>query len=446
MTDKNKRLLAYTRTYGCRANVSDGEKINGILAEMGYGFTGGPENADLILLNTCAVRENAETRAFGNIGALVHFKRVNPDLIIAVCGCMVQQGHIAEKLRATFPFVDLIFGTGAVHKLPELLTEVISEKKRVTDITACSGGIVEGLPVKRGSALKADIPVMFGCDNFCSYCVVPYVRGRERSRLPADIIKEARELINGGVKEIALLGQNVNSYGKEHGATFAGLLREAEKINGDFRVTYMTSHPKDLSPELIDAVAESGKISRHLHLPVQSGSDRILSLMNRGYSAKQYEDIISFAREKIPGLSVTTDIIVGFPGETRADFEETLSLIRKIGFDSAYTFIYSKREGTKAVRLPDPVTAAEKSARFRELLGVLEETGGKAYGRYIGKTLRVLCEGEGRTGKRGYTGKSGEGVIVDFDSPADVTGEFVNVRIEEALKWALLGKAQTIRE
>ncbi|MDR0197937.1 MAG: tRNA (N6-isopentenyl adenosine(37)-C2)-methylthiotransferase MiaB [Oscillospiraceae bacterium] len=442
MTDKNKQLYAYTRTYGCRANVADGERIDGILAEMGYGFVNSPDGADLILLNTCAVRESAETRVFGNIGALVHRKRLNPDLIVAVCGCMVQRKHTAEKLCGTFPFIDLVFGTHAIHKLPELLSEVISEKRRVTDITAYADEIVEGLPIRRGSALKADVPVMYGCDNFCSYCVVPYVRGRERSRKPDDVLTEVGGLVKSGVKEITLLGQNVNSYGKEHGVTFAELLREIDKTEGEFRVAYMTSHPKDFSRELTDVIAKSGKISRQLHLPAQSGSDRVLALMNRGYTSGQYGEIIERAREKIPGLSVTTDIIVGFPGETREDFEQTLAFIRKIGFDSAYTFIYSKREGTKAAELPDRITAEEKSVRFNELLRVLEDTCGRAYGRFVGSTLRVLCEGKGRTGKRAYTGKSAQGVIVDFDSDRNATGEFVNVKIDAALKWAVLGSVQ----
>jgi tRNA-2-methylthio-N6-dimethylallyladenosine synthase len=407
-----------------------------MLAEMGYGFTHDSNQADLIVFNTCAVRENAESRVFGNVGALIHQKRVNPDLIVAVCGCMVQQEHIKDKLYKSFEFVDLIFGTHVLHKFPQLLEQVTSQKKRVADISDTET-ITEGLPIRRESEFKADVPITYGCDNYCSYCVVPYVRGRERSRRPEDVLNEIRALVDGGVKEITLLGQNVNSY--SHG--FAQLLKQIEEINGDFKVAYMTSHPKDISRQLIDVIADSQKISHHLHLPVQSGSDRILKLMNRGYTVKQYKDIVGYARERIEGISITTDIIVGFPGETREDFEQTLSLIREVRFDSAYTFIYSRREGTKAADLPDRISGEEKSAWFSEMLEVLHQTNEKAYERYIGKTLCVLCEGESRTGKRTHSGKSREGVIVDFNSIGNIKGEFVNVKIDKALKWALLGNA-----
>ena len=446
----NKQKLAFTRTFGCRANVSDGEKINGMLAQMGYGFTRDISQADLILFNTCAIRENAETKVFGNVGSLIHQKRRNPNLIVAVCGCMVQQEHAAQKLYKTFPFVDLIFGTHVLHKLPELLDKVITENKRVTDISDSEHIVVEDLPLRRessdnGTPIKADVPIMYGCDNYCSYCVVPYVRGRERSRTPEAILSEIRKLVNDGVKEVMLLGQNVNSFGKEHGVNFAELLKQIEQIDGDFRVTYMTSHPKDLSRELIDVIADSKKISHHLHLPIQSGSDRVLELMNRGYSRRQYADIIDYARKRIPNISITTDIIVGFPGETLSDFEETLDLIRTVKFDSAYTFIYSKREGTKAAEFDDPVPAEQKGEWFTKLLTVLDETSGTAYERYVGMTLRVLCEGEGRAGGQ-YSGKSREGVIVDFDAvdanAEDIIGKFVDIKINNALKWAVKGELQ----
>ena len=426
--------LAYVRTFGCRANVSDGEKINGMLAQMGYGFTRNQDEADLIIFNTCAVRENAETRVFGNVGALIHQKRRNPALIVAVCGCMVQQEHIKDRLYNTFPFVDLIFGTHVLHKLPELLSEV-NAGKRVTDITDTEV-INEDLPIRRESDFRADVPIMFGCDNYCSYCVVPYVRGRERSRKPSDVFNEVESLVKSGVKEIMLLGQNVNSY--SYG--FAALLKEIDKIDGEFRISYMTSHPKDLSKELIDTIAESEKISHHLHLPVQAGSDRVLELMNRKYTIAQYMGILEYARLKIPSISITTDIIVGFPGENRADFDATLELIRKARFDSAYTFIYSKREGTKAAQMPDPISKEEKSAWFSEMLEVLDGISGTAYERYVGKTLRVLCEGESRTGECTHSGKSREGVIVDFNSNEDIVGEFVDIKVNKALKWAVIGE------
>jgi tRNA-2-methylthio-N6-dimethylallyladenosine synthase len=323
-----------------------------------------------------------------------------------------------------------------------MLEEVLTERKRITDISE-NNEIAEDLPVRREHKFKADVPIIYGCDNFCSYCVVPHVRGRERSRPPQSVLNEIRGLVADGVKDILLLGQNVNSYGKEHNITFAQLLGQIEAIDGDFRINYMTSHPKDISQDLIDTIANSEKISHHLHLPVQSGSDRILKLMNRGYTREHYLNIIDYTREQIPDISITTDIIVGFPGETRADFEATLSLIREAEFDSAYTFIYSKREGTAAAELPDEVTSEEKSAWFSQLLEVLEETGGTAYEKYVGKTLRVLCEGGSRTGKRLYSGKSREGVIVDFnmlDEDENIIGKFVNVKIDHALKWAVLGQ------
>ncbi|MCL1866967.1 MAG: tRNA (N6-isopentenyl adenosine(37)-C2)-methylthiotransferase MiaB, partial [Oscillospiraceae bacterium] len=322
----NKQKLALVRTFGCRSNVADSEKICGMLAEMGYAFTKEAGLADLILFNTCAIRENAETRVFGNVGALIHQKKSNPDLIIAVCGCMIQQSHTADKLRQTFPFVDLLFGTHVIHKLPEFIREIESERKKITDISE-SHSIIEDLPVRRESTFKADVQIMYGCDNYCSYCVVPYVRGRERSRTPDAILGEVRGLVEGGVKEVLLLGQNVNSYNSQ-GTGFVDLLRQIEGIDGDFRVSYMTSHPKDLSRELIDFIATSAKVSHHLHLPVQSGSDRVLELMNRKYTVEKYMGIVDYARERIPNISITTDIIVGFPGENREDFDKTLSLIR----------------------------------------------------------------------------------------------------------------------
>jgi len=442
----NKQLLgeslhAYVRTFGCRANYSDSEKISGMLAEMGFGFTKNADSADVIIFNTCAVRENAESKVFGNIGSLVHQKRANPDLIVVVCGCMVQQEHIMTKLHDTFRYVDLIFGTHVLHEFPEMLTKVIIERKRIVNISE-NHKVIEDLPVRREFAYKADIPIMYGCDNYCSYCAVPYVRGRERSRTPEVILGEIRDLVSQGVKDFLLLGQNVNSF--SYG--FAELLQSIEAIDGDFKISYMTSHPKDLSKDLIDVIAQSEKISHHLHLPIQSGSNRILQLMNRGYTVEEYMSILQYARIKVPGISITTDIIVGFPGETREDFDATLALLKSARFDSAYTFIYSKREGTKAAEMEDPIPAAVKSEWFTEMLAVLDESSGGAYERFVGKTLRVLCEGESRSGKRLYSGKSREGVIVDFDPRAssgeDIIGKFVNVKIEEALKWAVLGSVQ----
>ncbi|MCL1881113.1 MAG: tRNA (N6-isopentenyl adenosine(37)-C2)-methylthiotransferase MiaB [Oscillospiraceae bacterium] len=459
--------LAFIRTFGCRANVSDSEKISGMLAELGYGFTRNMEEADLILFNTCAVRENAETRVFGNVGALIHLKRKNPDLIIAVCGCMVQQEHITKKLYDTYPFVSLIFGTHVLHKLPELLKETLSGK-RVINIDNYEHIITEDLPIKREvekpegeeGKIKADVSIMYGCDNYCSYCIVPYVRGRERSRKPTAILNEIQMLIMDGYKEITLLGQNVNSYAGDSESgdkiTFAELLKQIESISGEFRVSYMTSHPKDLTKDVIDVIANSEKISYHLHLPVQAGSNRVLEVMNRGYTIEQYLQIVEYARSKILDVSLTTDIIVGFPGETREEFLETLNLLERVKFDSAFTFIYSKREGTKAAEMDDTVSSEEKSAWFTEMLDVLDKVSGDAYERFVGKTLRVLCEGVGRTGEYEFSGRSREGVIVEFNASsnseahldtinhATIIGEFVDVKINKALKWAVIGELSIV--
>ena len=431
--------LAYTHSYGCQQNVSDGEKINGMLYRMGYDITDDPEKADFILYNTCAVRENAENRVFGNLGALKHLKNRNPDLIIAVCGCMVQQEHIAERIKKTFPFVDLVFGTHVLHRFPEFLYSIFEKGKRVFELPQCDGVICEGIPVKRDSKFRASVPIMYGCNNFCTYCIVPYVRGRERSRAPGEIISEVKELIGKGYKEILLLGQNVNSY-DGNGMNFSGLLRELDSIDGDFVINFMTSHPKDCSHELIDTIADSRHISWHLHLPVQSGSDRILKLMNRHYDVAHYTELVEYARRRIPDIQLTTDIIVGFPGETYEDFTETLELMRKIKYDSAFTFIYSKREGTKAAEMDDPVSDEDKGKWFRELLEVQGECGDEAYKKYVGQTMRILCEGRGRTDESLYTGKSRQNIIVDFNGNEQHIGQFVDVKITRALNWALVGE------
>lgn len=436
----DKAPLAYVHTYGCQQNAADGEKIKGMLEEMGYGFTDDTSKADFILFNTCAVRENAVERVFGNVGALKHLKKKNPNLIIAVCGCMVQQPLTAEKLKKTFPFIDIIFGTHVLHTLPQLLCCCLFEGNRVFDISDSDGEIAEGLPVKRESNFKASVPIMYGCNNFCTYCVVPYVRGRERSRNPEDVISEVRSLVEEGYKDILLLGQNVNSYGKGTDVDFPELLMRLDKLPGEFKIEFMTSHPKDCTKRLIDVIAGSDKISHHLHLPVQCGSDRILKLMNRHYDVKSYLELVEYAREKIPDLNLTTDIIVGFPGEMREDFEKTLDLMKRVCFDSAFTFIFSPREGTKAAAMEDPISAEEKGEWFRELLQVQTDCGSKSYKKYIGKTLKVLCEGEGRTSEKYFNGKSRQNIIVDFIGEKSDIGKFVDVKITDALAWALIGE------
>lgn len=435
-----QKPLAYVHSYGCQQNVSDGEKIKGMLDKMGYGFTENLSDAQLILFNTCAVRENAVERVFGNVGALKHLKKKNPQLIIAVCGCMVQQKETAEKMKKTFPFVDIIFGTHVLHSFPQLLFSCLFEGGRILEIPESDGVIAEGVPVRRESKFKASVPIMYGCNNFCTYCVVPLVRGRERSRAPEDVILEVKELVENGYKDILLLGQNVNSYGKDTDVDFPELLSHLDKLPGEFRIEFMTSHPKDCTERLIDVIADSEKICHHLHLPVQCGSDRILKLMNRHYDTERYLKLVEYARKKIPNLNLTTDIIVGFPGEQREDFEQTLELMKKVCFDSAFTFIFSPRVGTKAAEMDDPVSAEEKGKWFRELLDVQSECGSKSYGKYVGKTLRVLCEGEGRTDSKYFTGKSRENIIVDFNGNENDIGTFVNVRITEAKAWALIGE------
>ena len=432
--------IAHVHSFGCQQNVSDGEKIKGMLAEMGYGFSESPEGADLVLYNTCAVRENAEDRVFGNVGALKKAKKANPEMLIGVCGCMVQQEHITAKMRRSYPNVDIIFGTHVLHTMPKIIYDALTTRKRQISIPESDGVIAEGIPLRRESKLKASIPIMYGCNNFCTYCIVPYVRGRERSRDIEDILRECRELVQDGCKELLLLGQNVNSYGKDQGTSFSELLRRINAIEGEFRISYMTSHPKDATKELIDTIASCEKVTRHFHLPVQSGSNRILKQMNRGYTREHYLELIDYVKEKLPDVALTSDIIVGFPGETYEDFRETISLIEQVGYDSLFTFIYSPRKGTKAAEMPDPISAEEKGKWFRELLDVQQNIGCSSYKDYIGKTLRVLCEGEGRTDPSLVTGKSRQNIIVDFNGDKSLIGSFVDVEITEALAWALRGK------
>ena len=366
---------AFVHTYGCQGNVADSEHIKGMLVEMGYELCDDVEVADLILYNTCAIREHAEDRVFGNVGALKRLKKDKPGMIIALCGCMMQQNHICEKIKNSYPFVNLVFGTHVLHKLPEFISKVLCTGRRVFSVEESDGVIAEGLPSSRDSGENAWIPIMYGCNNFCSYCIVPYVRGRERSREPDLILSEAKELVSQGYKKLTLLGQNVNSYGKncDFGVNFAELIRQIDKIDADFTFDFMTSHPKDCSFELIDVLAESKHFCGHLHLPVQSGNDRILREMNRHYDRESYLKLIRYVKEKIPGVDLTTDIIVGFPGETYEEFLDTVSLVKEVRYGSMFTFIYSARKGTPAATMPDPITKKEKTKWFMELLKVQEE-------------------------------------------------------------------------
>lgn len=432
--------MAYIRTYGCQQNVADGEKIKGILAEMGFSFTEAPEDADFILFNTCAVREHAEDRVFGNIGALKNVKRRRPSVLIAVCGCMTEQEHVAERLKKSFPFVDIVFGTNAVHRLPEMMYTALTDSKRVFLRGEQESGVVEGLPVRRDKTSHAWVTVMTGCDNFCSYCIVPYVRGREKSRKPENIIEEFRGLVEAGYKEITLLGQNVNSYGKglDEPVNFAQLLKRLDSIEGDYRIRFMTSHPKDASPELFDVMAESRHIPHFIHLPFQSGNDRVLREMNRRYDREKYLSLIRYARKVMPDVSFTSDVIVGFPGETYEEFQDTLSLIEEVEFTNLFTFIYSPRVGTKAASMPDPVSHEEKTKWFAELLRVQEQIAARRGQSMIGTTERVLIEG--REEKSGLlSGRTAGSLVVLFPGEDSRIGTFETVKITEARGLQLKG-------
>ncbi len=435
--------LACVVTYGCQQNVADSEKIKGMLHEMGYGFTEERTKAQLILFNTCAVREHAEDRVFGNVGALKKYKHEHPGVVIACCGCMMQQQHIAEKIKKSFPFVDLVFGTHVIHQLPGLLYKTLTGKKRVFEIPDMDGVIAEGVPVLRDEEKRAWLPIMYGCNNFCTYCIVPYVRGRERSRDPQDILKETRELVQNGCKEITLLGQNVNSYGKnlEPKVTFAQLLRMINDIDGDFRIRFMTSHPKDCTRELLETMAQCDKVAKHLHLPFQSGNDRVLKAMNRNYTREKYLSLIRYAKELMgDALSITSDIIVGFPGETYEDFQDTLSLIEEVRFTSLFTFIYSPRNGTPAARMPDPVPAEEKGRWLRELLAVQEKISAENMKKYAGKTFKCFVYGKGKLGEHSLEARTDGNLIVEFDGDESLIGSFKNITVTEPLTYVLKGR------
>lgn len=401
-----------------------------MLSLMGYTMCDNPEEAHFILFNTCAVREHAEDRVFGNVGAMKKYKRANPDIIIAVCGCMTQQEKNAQKFIKSYPYVDIIFGTQLHHRLPEFIYKRLTGGKRIKELALDNKDIVEGVPILRDGSIKSFVPVMYGCNNFCSYCIVPYVRGRERSRASEEVINEVKGLVQKGFKEIMLLGQNVNSYGLglSEDINFAKLLYKINAIEGDFRIRFMTSHPKDCTEELLDAIRDCEKVERHLHLPFQSGSDRILKLMNRRYTKEGYLRLIKSAREKIPDITFTSDIIVGFPGETYEDFKETVELIKEVKFSSLFTFIYSPRNGTPAAIMEDPISRKEKGRWFSELLRVQEQIEKENTSAHIGKSYRVLIEEiSPKSGK--LIGKASNCVSVEIGGSADLLGTFQNVKI-----------------
>ncbi|MBO7474938.1 MAG: tRNA (N6-isopentenyl adenosine(37)-C2)-methylthiotransferase MiaB [Ruminococcus sp.] len=432
---------AYVRSFGCQLNVSDGEKIQGLLKKMGYSFTEDEQEADLIILNTCAVRENAEDRVYGIVGSMKKLKELKPSLIIGIAGCMTAQSHVAEKIKKSYPQVDFVMGTSAISALPELLLDTLKGAGFSADITEYDD-FSEAVEQVRGSSFKASVPIMFGCNNFCTYCIVPYVRGRERSRRPEDIISEVRQLVSDGYKEIMLLGQNVNSYGRDLGGdiSFPQLLRELNRIDGDFWIRFMSSHPKDASRELIDAIFECEKVAKHLHLPVQSGSSEVLARMNRRYTIEDYLEIVDYIRNRDSDFSLTTDLIVGFPDETDEDFRATLDVVKNVQYDNLYSFIYSKRSGTKAAEMPDSTSEEEKGRRMRELLEVQREVSTEHYKRFIGRTMRVLADDVSKKKEGWLTGKSSEFIIVEFEGASSLIGQFVDVEITGAMNWAVTGK------
>ncbi|MGM9591126.1 MAG: tRNA (N6-isopentenyl adenosine(37)-C2)-methylthiotransferase MiaB [Oscillospiraceae bacterium] len=444
LASDGRQHLAMVDTYGCQQNEADSEKIRGYLAEMGYGFTQDEFEADVIVVNTCAVREHAEMRVLGNVGQLNHSKKQRPGQLIAVCGCMVQQEHMAEKIKKSYPVVDLVFGPHELWRFPELLQKTMTGKKRVFAVDRSDGSVAEGMPLKRDGKVKAWLSIMYGCNNFCTYCVVPYVRGRERSRRPEDIVAEARQLVSDGYKDITLLGQNVNSYGRDLGGEtdFADLIRMINDIPGEFLIRFMTSHPKDATEKLFKTMAECEKCAHQLHLPVQSGNDRVLKAMNRNYTAEKYLEKVKLARQYMPDLVITTDIIVGFPGETDEEFEDTVRLCDAVGYDAMFTFIYSKRVGTPAAAMPDAATREDKQRRFDRLLEAANRVSAQKHAEYEGKTVRVLVDGE--TGKPEYnlSSRTNGGRLVHLKGGAELIGKFIDVRITSSNTWALYGEVE----
>ncbi|MBR6413914.1 MAG: tRNA (N6-isopentenyl adenosine(37)-C2)-methylthiotransferase MiaB [Oscillospiraceae bacterium] len=437
---QGKTPVAYVETYGCQQNEADSEQLRGLLQRCGYGFTDTAEGADLILVNTCAIREHAAQRVFGNVGALVHTKRRHPGQKIFVCGCMMGQPEISERMKNSYPHVDGIFSPHHLWQFPEHLYRVLIRHKKAWAVEDSAGAIAEGLPTVRTNKRKAWVSIMYGCNNFCTYCIVPYVRGRERSRLPEDILNECRALIAGGYRELTLLGQNVNSYGKDLGlgTDFADLLGQIAELDGDFVLRFMTSHPRDASHKLFDVMASHEKIAKQFHLPFQSGNDRILKEMNRHYNRAQYLELIAYGRSLMPDIVFTSDVIVGFPGETEAEFEDTVSLIEQVRFDALFTFIYSPRPGTPAAKMPDPTTKEEKNRRFDRLVAVQNAISEEKHRAYVGKTLRVLVDG--RDGDF-LTARTDGGRLVRFAGDDDLIGQFANVTITDSTTWSLVGTA-----
>lgn len=444
IVDKKRSLgaspKAFVLTFGCQQNEADSERLAGLAREMGYDLIDTPQNADLIIVNTCAIREHAEKKTLSVIGQYKHLKAKNPELIIAVGGCMTTQEHRRQEIKKSYPYVDIVFGTSSMHRLPELIFKRMNGANR----QFCPDeqyAIREDIPVNRNFSYRAWVSIMYGCNNFCSYCIVPYVRGRERSRCPEDIINEVRELADAGYRDITLLGQNVNSYGKDlkEKYSFADLMRELSSIPGDFKLRFMTSHPKDATRELIDVIASSDKIAHHFHLPLQSGSDSILKQMNRHYNMSKYLDTVSYLRERVPDITLTTDIIVGFPGESEDDFRQTLDALRKVKYDMIFSFIYSPRKGTPAAEMQDQIPEDIKSRRFAELLEVQNEISAELNEKFADQTVTVLCDGISKNDDDFYSGRTDGNKIVFFKGEESDTGRFVKIKIDRTEAFALYG-------
>ena len=433
---------AYVDTYGCQQNEADSELLRGMLCDMGYEIIDTDRGADVIVINTCAIREKAEQRVFGNVGALIHGKRKNPRQIICLCGCMAQEPHVAQRIRETYRHVDLVFGPQQLWRFPEFLRRIYLNRGRIFETDQCDGAIAEGLPVRRSGRLKAWVSIMYGCNNFCSYCIVPYTRGRERSREPDIILAEIRELAEQGYKDITLLGQNVNSYGKdlEGDMDFPTLLEQAAAIPGEFLLRFMTSHPKDATERLFDVMAKCDKVAPVIHLPFQSGNTRVLTAMNRRYTREQYLEKVRALRSRIPNVVLTSDVIVGFPGETTAEFEDTLSLIEEVRFDALFTFIYSPRKGTPAAEMDDPQTREEKSANFDRLVEAQNRISLEKHRAYIGTVQRCLIDGEGEDPRNTLTARTAGGRLVHLSGDKALIGRYADIKIVDCTTWALFGE------
>ncbi len=434
--------LAFVDTYGCQQNEADSEQLRGMLQRMGYGFTQEESQAAIVVINTCAVREHAEMRVLGNVGALTHTKRKNPEQIICLCGCAMQEPHMAEKIRRSFRHVDLVFGPHVLWQFPTFIHQLLQHRGRIFRTEDSQGNIAEGLPVVRQGKVKAWVSIMYGCNNFCTYCIVPYVRGRERSRAPELILEECRQLVAEGYKEITLLGQNVNSYGKDLGIDmdFSDLLRQVNDIPGDFLIRFMTSHPKDASDKLFHTMAECKKVAPALHLPFQAGNNRVLHAMNRRYTREKYLAQIATLRSLIPDIVLTSDIIVGFPGETTEEFQDTLRMLEEVRFDALFTFIYSPRQGTPAAQYPDVLTKAEKSRNFQQLVELQNRISAEKHAQYVGQEYRVLIDGTSQDPRYNLNARTSGGRLVHLHGEAHLVNTWAQVRITDSSTWALYGE------